>query len=270
MKRIYVMPKQPNQKANKTETKKTKPAPQKLHISKAVVTKTAAFFDVYVKTTLDINASTADIIKSTAALGVAIDAYGLWLLPLMEGRPNATWTTWYEGTKDCPQKGYKHVFDNKDATAEPALKKQWARTHAYIETLRVRHDKSKVKDTVEFRHCLMFIKRHCMYWQGIQQTKPATARADKKGIPALFKKAQAAGFNKPRTGRSGTSTVTPGTHTWKIVDQQIKNAMVSLEIMRTKSLSTDTETSQRNAAHCGNVLFSLEGVKSMRAQFTAK
>ena len=261
----------PNQKANKTKTKKAKPAPQPLSISKTVVTKTAAFFDVYVKSNLDIDASTADIVKSTAALGVAIDAYGLWLLPLMEGRPNATWNTWYEGTKDCPEKGYKHVFDSKHAeTTEAALKKQWTRTHAYIETLRVSHGESKIKDTMEFRHCLMFIKRHCKYWQGIQQTKPATARAEKEGIPALFKTAKAAGFNKPRTGRSGTSTVTPGNHTWKIVDQQIKNAMVSLEIMRTKALSTDTDISQRNAAHCGNVLFSLEGVKSMRAQFTAK
>ena len=260
------MPKQ--QPKTKAKTTAVKPVPRTFKVSRTVVTKTANFFKVFATGTETIGSANADIDKSTAALGVAIDSHGFWLLPLMDGRPNATYKTWYEGTKDCPEKGYKRVFPNSGDTAEEALEENWNATNAYIQTLRVTHAASDVKDTVEFRHCLMFIKRHCQYWQGIQQTKAALARAEKKEIPALFKKAKAAGFNKPRTGKKGSSTVTPGTHTWKTVDQHIKNAVASLEIIQTKALSTGTETSQRDAAHCSNVLANLEVIQTLRVTFS--
>ena len=129
----------------------------KIKIDRPVMTKTNAFFTAFKDNAIGVNKLEGKTDKSTASLGLAIDTNGYELLPLMEARPNATFATWYNGTKDCPENGYCNVFK----TSEKKLHAQWDRTHAYINTLRDLHTLQGIQKATgkEFRHLMQLIKQ---------------------------------------------------------------------------------------------------------------
>ena len=230
----------------------------KIKIDRPVMTKTNAFFTAFKDNAIGVNRLEGKTDKSTASLGLAIDTNGYELLPLMEARPNATFATWYNGTKDCPENGYCNVFK----TPEKKLHAQWDRTHAYINTLRELHTLQGIQKATgkEFRHLMQLIKQHCMYWQGDKQASAASNRAIAKKIPKKFKDALAGDYKKKKVVH-GTSTVVAGENTLAKVRKNIKAAITSLGIM--KGNLKDTEAGTIRAAHYSNLIDLLENVQQV-------